>query len=64
MVNGRDPTKNLFYPHLFLTDPPGDYSEPPGKNPSITTASPRGSVRNRQVTRKNNLKVETKEKAG
>jgi len=27
---------------LFLAYPPGDYSEPLGKNPSITTASPCG----------------------
>jgi hypothetical protein len=32
-------------PHLFLIEPPGDYSVPLGKNPSISTASPRGSVR-------------------
>ena len=31
--------------YLFLIEPPGDYSEPPGKNPSISTASPGGSVR-------------------
>jgi hypothetical protein len=29
-------------PYLFLSDPPGDYSVPPGKIPSIATASPCG----------------------
>jgi hypothetical protein len=38
--------------YLFLTQPPGDYSVPLGKNPSISTASPRGSVRAKWVTGK------------
>jgi hypothetical protein len=48
---GRLPNRRFFdRPYLFLIEPPGDYSEPPGKNPSIATASPRGSIRKKPVT--------------
>jgi len=41
-VSRSDPTENIFPSLPFLAYPPGDYSEPLGKNPSISTASPCG----------------------